>query len=124
MPSQAGQQQGIQRRHLNTSQSSKGSISRLFSVASNGNKQWCKVHGVCDAQEVGTHCFAELAGDAALLARGVAPEGVLPPEPGTECPLLKGVVHLRRDTLRRAYKPAAAILEVDMSSLRLQKLCH
>jgi hypothetical protein len=42
----------------------------------------------------GAHRLAELAGDAALLPRGVAPQHVLAAEPGGQRALLKGVVDL------------------------------
>ena len=51
----------------------------------------------------GTHCLAQLAGDAALLARGVAPQHVLTAEAGTDRALLEGVVDLNVHTVRKLW---------------------
>jgi hypothetical protein len=48
----------------------------------------------------GTHRFAELAGDAALLAGGIAPKHVLSPEARADRALLKGVIDLRAQPIQ------------------------
>ena len=45
--------------------------------------------------ELGTHCFAELAGDAALLSCGISPQYVLPSEARADLSLLERVVDLQ-----------------------------
>ena len=48
-----------------------------------------------------THRFEELAGDAALLAGGIAPKHVLSPEAQADRALLKGVIDLRAQPMTR-----------------------
>ncbi len=50
------------------------------------------------------HCFAELAGDAALLSCGVSPQDVLPSEARADLALLKRVVDLQSQPCGKSHE--------------------